>query len=294
MSIAGPILAGVLGLGLAVSLFGSAYVVNEGNMAVITNMSKAERQEGPNGLQFKMPFVTGVKEFDVRERAMEGQLNASTSNELNAAIEFSVNWRPDPDQIMNIYINYGSPEEFVNNVIKQRLQQSLKATVGKFSGSDLTRKREEIADAMLTQAQATLGSYPIIISSVQIVNFALPARYQEAILVKEEQREATERQELILEQQAIKARETIQTAEADRDSAIAEADGQAYAVRVAAVEEAASIRLIAEAEADGIEAIQQAISANPLFIEYERVKSWDGTLPVTVMGDTPSLLMNMN
>lgn len=287
------VLGGAAAVALAVGIFSSSYVVDEGRVAVITDMGKAIRQEAPEGLKFKTPFIMGVREFDVRERALTGELSASTSNQLPTTVTYSVNWRPDSGRILEIFQLYGSPDEFASNTIRPRLQQGLKATIGRFSGADLTRKREEIAAAMLEEAQQALGNYPAIISSVQIEDFTLPDRYMEAILQKEEQREATQREQLRLEQQRIQAQQAVQTAEADRDATKAKADGDAYSVTVAAEAEAEAIRIKAVAEADGIAAVQEAISANPLLIEYERVKAWDGILPVTVMGDQPELLMQM-
>lgn len=287
------VLAAVAAIGITVVGVGSAYVVNEGNVGVITNMSRAVRQEGPEGLKFKMPFVTGVKEFDVRERVLSGDLNAATQNQLPTTISLSINWKPDSARVMEIYQLYGSPDEFANNTIRPRINQTLKATVGKFTGVELIREREVVAAAMLEAAQGSLEGFPLTIASIQIENFSLPPRYMEAVLLKEEQREATDREGLALEQQKIVAQRDVQTAEAARDSAIASADGKAYATRTNAAADSERIKLMALAEAEGVEAVQKAIAASPLFVEYQRVKQWNGVLPVTVMGDQPELLMQM-
>lgn len=289
----GAILAGVAGIGILMAGWSSAYVVDEGRVAVITNWGKAVRQENPAGLKFKMPITTGVREFDVRERALTATLDSATFDQLPSTVEISVNWRPDPARILEIFVQYGSPDDFAANTIRPRLEQSLKATIGKFTGAQMTREREAVASAMLTEVQRLLASYPATISSVQIENFTLPPRYMEAVLQKQEQAEATEKESLRLEQQAIQAQQAVKTAEAERDAAKAQADGQAYSIRVRAEADAEASRLRAQAEADGISAIQDAIQNNPLFVEYQRVKSWDGVLPVTVMGDQPELLMQM-
>lgn len=293
MSVGGLVTAGVAAVGIGIAAVSSIYVVDEGRVAVVTNMGQAVRQEKPAGMQFKTPFVMGVREFDVRERALAGSLSAATSNQLITSMNFSVNWRPDPDQILKIFIEYGGPEEFAANTIRPRLQQSLKATVGKFTGAQLTREREAVASEMLEKARATLEGYPAILSSVQIENFELPPRYMEAVLQKEEQREATEKQRLSLEQQRIKSQETVQTAEAERDAEIARAEGQATALKTRAEAEAEAIRLKAKAEAEGIEAVQEALSGNPLLVEYERVKAWDGQMPRMIMGNEAGVLMQM-
>lgn len=291
MSTGGIIAAGVAAVGIGIAAVSAIYVVDEGRVAVITDMGKAVRQEKPAGMQFKTPFVMGVREFDVRERALSGSLSAATSNQLVTTMDFSVNWRPDPDQILAIFVDYGGPSEFAANTIRPRLQQSLKATIGQFTGAQLTREREAVAGQMLENARAVLDGYPAILSSVQIENFELPPRYMEAVLQKEEQREATEKQRLSLDQQRIKSQETVQTAEAERDAAIARAEGEAAALKTRAEAEAEAIRLRAQAEAEGIDAVQAALSGNPLLVEYERVKAWDGQMPRMVMGEATNLLM---
>jgi regulator of protease activity HflC (stomatin/prohibitin superfamily) len=287
------VLTAALGIGGISALLSSAYIVDEGRVGVLTYMGKAVSQEGPAGLKWKTPFVQGMQEFDVRERALTGELGAATSNQLMTTVTFSVNWRPDPAHILDIFVKYGSPEDFAMNTIRPRLQQSLKSTIGKFTGADMTRRREEVAAAMLDRAQEVLEGYPAILTSVQIEDFSLPPRYMEAVLQKEEQREITEKEQLLLEQQKVQAQQAVQTAEAEKNATKATADGDAYAVSVAAVAEAEAIRLKAMAEADGVRAVAAAIASNPLLVEYERVKSWDGKLPAMVMGDQPSLLMQM-
>jgi len=291
--LAGMVLTAALGIGGISALLSSAYIVDEGRVGVLTYMGKAVSQEGPAGLKWKTPFVQGMQEFDVRERALTGELGAATSNQLMTTVTFSVNWRPDPAHILDIFVKYGSPEDFAMNTIRPRLQQSLKSTIGKFTGADMTRRREEVAAAMLDRAQEVLEGYPAILTSVQIEDFSLPPRYMEAVLQKEEQREITEKEQLLLEQQKVQAQQAVQTAEAEKNATKATADGDAYAVSVAAVAEAEAIRLKAMAEADGVRAVAAAIASNPLLVEYERVKSWDGKLPTMVMGDQPSLLMQM-
>lgn len=285
--------AAAAGIGMGIVLASSAYVVDEGRVGVVTYMGKAERQEKPSGLQFKAPFVSGVREFDVRERSVILQLAGATSNQLNTTADISFNWRPDPERIMEIFVQYGSPEEFGANILQPRLSQSAKATIGKFSSVQLTQERNAVAEAILTDAQRILAQYPAILSSAQVENFTLPQRYWEAVLQREEQREITDREQLLLEQQRLTAQREVQTAEAQRDAAKATADGAAYSVEVRAEAQAKAILIEGEAKAAAIKAQQDALANNPLFVEYARVQAWDGTLPEIVMGDQPELLMQM-
>lgn len=291
MTEAVPILGGIAAIGTAALLFSSAYVVDEGRVGVITNMGKAVKQETPSGLQFMTPLVSGIREFDVRERALPISINAATSNQLNTTAAVSFNWRPDPARVMEIFVKYGSPDDFATNVLLPRLAQSSKATIGKFSSVQLTQERNAVAEAILTNAQEILEGYPAIISSAQVEDFSLPQRYWEAVLQREEQREVTERERLLLDQQRLQAQREVQTAEAQREATKAKADGEAYAIRAEAQAQAEATRLAGEAEADAITAKQDALEGNPLYVELIRAQQWNGQMPGTIMGAVPDVLM---
>lgn len=290
---AGFIFVVILGIAIMATAFSSAYIVNEGRVGVIVRMGQAIEQEGPEGLKFKTPFITTVKEFDVRERTVPIQFNATTSNQLSTNMSMTYNLRPDPAAIMEIYVKYGGPDQFMSNVVTPRLNQSSKATVGTFDSVQLARERDAVAGAMFGAAVQTLESYPVIVTSAQLDDYTLPERYWAAILDKEEQRERTAKERLLLEQQGVQSKQAVQTAEAQRDAQKAQADGQAYALTQTAKAEAESIRIKALAEAEGINAVQKAIANSPLLIEYEKAKRWSGNLPTTMLGEQPNLFMSL-
>jgi regulator of protease activity HflC (stomatin/prohibitin superfamily) len=97
-----------------------------------------------------------------------------------------------------------------------------------------------------------------------------------------------------LERQATKAQQTVQTANADRDAAMAAADGQAYKVRTEASAAAEAIRLKGEAQASAILAMQEALENNPLVIDYEKARRWNGQMPQTMLGSDTNMLMRIN
>lgn len=292
-NIALPIFAGIFGLASLGTLINSAYVVNEGNVGVVTHLGQAVRQENPSGLQFKTPFVQGLQEFDVRERVMTGQMTATTSNQLSSSVSWSMNWRPDPTQILNIYVNYGGPDEFAANVLVPRLNQALRAALGRHTAVQLATSRNEVAATMLELASDALAGYPIVITSIQLDDYTLPEVYWNAVLEREQQREVTERERLVLEQQEIRAQQAVQTATAEAQASRARAEASAYAVQVQAEADADAVRLLALAEAEGIEAIQEALSQNPLFIEYFTAQQWDGQLPTQMLPNTAVPFVNV-
>lgn len=308
MSNGGIILGGfaLAGVGTAVLLMSAMYTVDEGHVGVITDMGKAIRQEGPNGLQFKTPFIEGVREFDVRERTITSTTNGTTSNQLSTNLAYSVNWRPVSDRVMEIYVNYGSPEEFATNVITPRINQAVKAAIGGFSGTELAKDRQKIADAMLEGIRVALEGYPATFESAQLDDYTLPDWYWVAIRSKEEQREATQKSLLALEQQKNEAQREVQSAQAAADAREAAADAAAYetkalaeadafktreqaaayaeATKVQAEADAEKERVVGEAKAAALAAQGRAISSNPGLVEWRFAESWTGEVPSMIMG----------
>jgi regulator of protease activity HflC (stomatin/prohibitin superfamily) len=294
MSESGLIISAIAGVALLTTGINAAYIVDEGRVAVITNMGQAVRQETPAGLQWKTPFVQGVNEFDVRERAMVGTFTATTSNQLSSNVSWSMNWRPDPSRIMEIFIDYGSPDEFANNTILPRLNQALKAAIGQHNAIELAQERNVVAETMLETALSNLEGLPIIITSIQLDDYSLPERYWNAVLAREEQREVTERERLFLEQQELQAQQSVQTAAAEADATRERAAAQAEATVLQAEADARATLLRAEAEAEGIESIQDAISGNPLFIDYSLAQRWDGVLPTQMIPGSAVPFVDVN
>lgn len=257
-------------------------------------MGKAVSQEPPNGLQFKMPVVQGVKEFDVREKRTEPvELSASTANQLPITAQVTLSWRLDPSQVMDVYINYGTPEQFETNVINPRMQQAAKEGLAKYQASELVRDRGAASETIRLLIVEALEHYPANVLSVQIENVSLPPQYLEAVMNKERAREAAAQEQYTLERQKLEAQREVQTAELNRDATKARADGEAYRILTEAEAQAELIRVIGEAHAQSIADMRSALDSDPVVLEYSKIQQWDGILPKTVLSSDPELLMEI-
>jgi len=277
---------------LIVSL-SSMYIIDEGHVGVITKWGKAVAQEEPSGISFRNPISTSVKEFDVRERRLAETMAAATANQLPITAEVTASWRMDPARVLEVYSKYGGPERFESTIMAPRLRQASKAGISTFQASDLIKDRTASAAAIMSNYSAALENYPVILESLQIEQVVLPNRYLEAVMAKEEAREGAQRELYTLEKQNHQAQQLVQTANAQRDATIAAADGEAYKIEREAEAKAKAIK--AEGEAQSIVIVQQgkAITANPLIIEYERARRWDGIMPKTMLGENTNMLMQL-
>jgi len=273
-------------------LWGFWFTVPEGHVGVVLRFSKAIHQERP-GLHTKVPWIDSVQLIEVRERKSVEKLAAATKNQLPATATVSINWTVQETAAMTLYQRYGSLEQFEERILDPKLRQASKAAISTFNADELIRNRNAAIGKIQENIVALMETYPVTVHSPQIENVDLPQQYMDAVLEKEKAREAAAREDYNLQRQKLEAQQKVQTAEAERDAVKATADGQAYKVTVEAEAEAKAIRIRGQAEASAVLAVQEAISQNPLLIEYERAKRWNGKMPSTMMGGSANVLWSV-
>ncbi|WP_150526787.1 prohibitin family protein [Roseibium sediminis] len=276
----------------AVAAFGFWFTVGEGHIGVVTRFGEAQYQTGP-GLHFKTPLIDSVREIEIRERKNVEELTAATANQLPITATVSVNWTVNASSGLDLFKRYGTLDQFEQRILDPKLRQAAKASISKFQASDLIRDRNAAISEIQAQMTALMEPYPVTVNSPQIENIVLPERYLEAVMAKEQAREAAAREQYELEKQKLQAQRDVQTAEADRDATKARADGTAYATIETAKAEAESIRLKGEAEAQAIREKASSIAESATLVDYERALRWNGQMPTTVMGGDQQVLWSM-
>ncbi len=285
---------GMAAIVAGLTVYSSFFTVAEGHVGIVTRWSKAIYQTGP-GIHFKIPYVDGVEHMEVRQRKNTEKLAAGTANLLPATATVSINWTVNPEAALDIYKRYGSLNQFEDRILDPKLRQAAKAAISKFEAAELIRNRNNAVSKILEYMVSYMEPFPVTINSPQIEDIAFPAQYQEAVLAKERAREAAIQQQHILNKQALEAQQATKIAEAERDARRAKADGVAYQVRVEAEAQAEAIRLTGKAEAEKIRLIVDAMAKNPQYVELERVRQWNGSVPRMLFGEnSPGFLFNLD
>jgi len=278
-------------LGVAVlfglmTTFSGVYTVSEGHIGVITRFSEAITQVSP-GLNWKIPFVDGVTELEVRERKNVEELSASTSNRLPITAKVSVNWSLNPDDSLSFYKRYRTLGQFEERVLDRLLRKAGKTNIAKYDAVDLIKNREVTTAAIEADIRDLSANYPISIVSVQIENITLPPAYLESVEAKLKAKEASLKEKYNLAKQKLVAQQDVQTAEAQRDARKVKADGTAYKIKTVAEAEANAIIVKGQAEAKAIKAVNVALSENSqAVIDLQKAKTWDGKLPTQMIPGT--------
>lgn len=271
----------------------SIYQVEEGHVGIIKTFGEATEQVGA-GLHFKSPIGQTVEELEVRTRKNVETLPAATSEQMAANATVSVNWTVNKVSALDLFIAYGSLEQFEQRILDPRLRSASKTAISRYTAEDLIRNRGKAIGDIEAVLAETMSEFPVKLDSVQIENIQLPQQYMASIQEKQTEKNKADAEKHKLARQKLEAQRLVQTAEAERDARQAKADGQAYAIKAEAEAQAEAIRFKGLAEAEAIEAKAKSLAGNPLIVQLTAAQRWNGAQPQTVLSGGENLFMNMS
>jgi regulator of protease activity HflC (stomatin/prohibitin superfamily) len=267
---------GTVGLALIaalvlITIWLGIYRIDAGHVGIVKRFGNVVEVVDP-GLNIKIPWADTVEEMEVRERAFAMTLEAASQDPLEIPIQVTVNWLVKRDHVKELYIQFGSLDQFEKRIILPRLNDAVKGVTSAYTVNDLLRKRTEYRDRSMETFAKRMPD-DVQITGFSVVNIGFPPEYTKAIRDKQVAREQAETEKFVLERQRLTSTQTTQSAEAQRDADKARADGRAYEIKVQG-----------EAQADAIRIMGAALAQNPLVVEYRKVDKWTGTFPTTFMG----------
>lgn len=267
----GIIVAGVIALaGLAFAALDSFEIIDPGEKGVIVSLGQVAGEAEP-GPFFKAPFVSAVAKISVRDQVANfPNLAAYTRDQQVATVSnVSVNYRIDPARVTDIYLQYGTTERMVEQLLTRPIGAHLEQVFGQYNAERAVQERAALNAEFSDLIKSSVASTPLIIAAVNIEPFDLPLEYEQNVNA----RMAAE----------VEARRAAETAKTTVINAQAAADAQ-LATATAAAE---AVRLQGEAEAAAIRAKGNALRENPELVALIKAERWDGKLPTTMLpGET--------
>ncbi len=270
MRVVAGAIAGLVGIFLLSIFFGSWYTIDQGERGVILRNGAVVGTAEP-GLGFKIPFIDRVVDISVQSRAKVYEAVETYSRDQQlATLSISVNYRLPPDQVEEIYAQYGGEDSLVARLIDRRVYELVKTVFGRFNASTAIQERQRLNTEIADAIQSAVAG-PVIIDGVQIEDISFSSVYEQSIEARMLAEVEVQKREQELAQQKVQAEITVTQAQAQADARLAEAKAQAEAVRLAG-----------EAEADAIRAKGAALRDNPLLVGLIQAERWDGRLPTTM------------
>ncbi len=244
----------------------SAQIVDSGHRGVLLHWSAVDVASPPleEGLHFVVPFQDSIVNMEVRTLKFVKSTSSASKDLQTVSTEVTVNYSPDPNTVNTLYKEVGLNYE--SRVIQPAVEEVVKQVTANYNAEELITKRPQVKGDIEAEITKRLDVYNIDTEVISITDFQFSVLFSQAIESKVEAEQKAQKAENDLLRIEVEARQIEQQAKGIASANVAQAEGEAEAIRV----------------------INEALSANPYYLEWLKTQAWDGRLPLVVgEGGTP-------
>ena len=270
--------------------FGSSLYqqVPAGYVGVATLFGEVQSDPYEEGLHIPVnPFYEWFL-YDVRQKSHLEEANVPSQDQLQTKIQVSVQFRLMNDMAPKILQETGAAQDVLRVHIVPKLRSLLREqgkAIKRAEDFFLEETQQNMQTSLVGGLRDYLGTKGVNVGAVLIRDISLPPFIIKAIESKKEREQEVEKQ---------KAELLRFETEQQQKAALAKAESEA------ATEQAAKLRVLADAQAYEIEKINKAIGNNPNYVKLQALEalkaiSKDPASKIYFMdGDSPSPLPLMN
>ena len=235
--------------------------VPPGHVAVASLFGEVKAQPYDEGLHLPVNPFYKWHEYDAREKTHKEMANVPSQDQLQTQLEVSVQYRILGSQASNILQGTGNARQVVEVHLVPKLRSLLRE-----QGKSIKRAedffQEETQEKLQSALTAGMAEFMepkgVTITAVLIRDIQLPPFITKAIEAKKEREQEVEKQKAELERFRTEQQQKVAAANAER---------------LAAEEEAAKVKILAEAKAFEIRQINSAITDNPAYIQLQSLEA---------------------
>jgi regulator of protease activity HflC (stomatin/prohibitin superfamily) len=216
----------VVGVAIAIIVIlslNSFIIMNPGEAGVLSILGKARDGALLEGIHLKPPFISRVDVYDVTVQKYEIPAQSATKDLQELSAKFAINFRIDPQQIVEIRRKQGSLENIVAKIIAPQTQESFKIAAARRTVEESITRRNELKDDFDTALGQRLEKYGIIVLDTSVIDLTFSPEFAKAVEEKQ-----------IAEQRAQRAVYIAQEAEQEAQAEINRAKGKSEAQRLLA------------------------------------------------------------
>ena len=270
--------------------FGSSLYqkVPAGYVGVATLFGEVQSEPYEEGLHIPVnPFFEWYL-YDVRQKSHLEEANVPSQDQLQTKIQVSVQFRLEKTGVPMILKETGTAADVLIVHIVPKLRSLLREqgkTIKRAEDFFLEKTQQNMQTSLLAGLQEYLGNKGVNVGAVLIRDISLPPFIIKAIESKKEREQEVEKQKAELERFATEQQQKVALAKAENE---------------AATEQAAKMKVLADAQAYEIEKINTAIGSNPNYVKLQALEalkaiSKDPASKIYFMnGDSPSPLPLLN
>ena len=240
----------------------SVQIVDAGNRGVLRHWNAVDTSIPPleEGLHFVVPFQDSVVNIEVRTLKFVKETSSASKDLQTVSTEVTVNYSPSANSVHTLYKEVGL--EYESRIIQPAVEEVVKQVTARYNAEELITKRPQVKADIEHEITKRLDVYNISTDVVSITNFEFSKLFDRAIESKVEAEQKAQKAENDLIRIEVEARQLEAQAEGLASANIAEASGEAEAIKI----------------------INQALAQNPFYLEWLKTQAWDGKLPL-VMGE---------
>ena len=270
--------------------FGSSLYqqVPAGYVGVATLFGEVQSDPYEEGLHIPVnPFYEWFL-YDVRQKSHLEEANVPSQDQLQTKIQVSVQFRLMNDMAPKILQETGAAQDVLRVHIVPKLRSLLREqgkAIKRAEDFFLEETQQNMQTSLVGGLRDYLGTKGVNVGAVLIRDISLPPFIIKAIESKKEREQEVEKQKAELLRFETEQQQKVALAKAESE---------------AATEQAAKLRVLADAQAYEIEKINKAIGNNPSYVKLQALEalktiSKDPASKIYFMdGDSPSPLPLMN
>lgn len=195
----------------------SLYDVKGGSRAVIFDrLSGVQKQVIGEGTHFLVPWLQKAVLYDVRTRPRNITSTTGSKDLQMVSLTLRVLHRPDIMQLPRIYQSLGL--DYDERVLPSIGNEVLKSIVAQFDAAELITQRELVSAKIRDDLRKRAAEFNIELEDVSITHMTFGKEFTKAVEQKQ-----------IAQQDAERARFTVEKAEQERQAAVIRAEGEAEA-----------------------------------------------------------------
>jgi regulator of protease activity HflC (stomatin/prohibitin superfamily) len=281
---ASKILTGLVAIVVLASLISSFTVIAPGNTGVIFNIWTGSLRSVPQGMAWRMPWVTQVQSYPTAlrtytmvRRTGEGSAVGDDSIDLptlegqHITQDISVTYNTSEDKAAQVFKSFRGSDisEIEATFIRRTIITVAQNSAGQMSLTEvISSKRDDLQAAIQKNLSTELNKMGFALDKVNLGASHLPQTL-----------EAQMQQKMAAQQQAQQAEYELQKQQMLAKAAVAKAEGEAQSILV---------RARADSEANRM--LQSTLNA--ILIQNKTIEKWNGVLPQVTGGSIPLLDLN--
>ena len=250
--------------------------VDTGTVGLLQTFGQIQEVTLTPGMHLVNPISDTIIPMSIQIQKEEQKASAASSDLQDVATTVVVNYHIDPQSAVDIFKNIGLA--YPDKIIDPKISEIVKSVSAKYKAAQLITQRETVRSQIQDQLFESLKPYHLIVDGVAITNFEFSPQFTKTI-----EQTVVAQQELITQQNQlakvkVDAQQRVAIANATKTANILEAEGKSEATIINA-----------KGEADAIRLVQQQLLNSPNYIDYFKVKVWNGKLPI-VSSDATNIL----